>query len=167
MVTTCRDYFPTPLPEKVESIDELIKIGKREVHYKVRYSSIDDSAAKEPHRYLEKALVLMGEQGIQNGNLEFDIRYHIGLYLEHTDRSDQARPHLERCISLKPEDTLSRELLGKVYHNMGEHGKSLEQFNIAICLLPLTSIARNINVFYAIREYLETTRIGSSIRGLF
>jgi len=112
-------------------------------------------AIPEADLYFARALDLMRQQRIQSPELEFDIKLHLGAYLGLMCRYDEAVPHFERCVELKPQDIKARTVLAIVYRDVERPAESARQYREVAGLSSFYSLGKYSSLAKALRQYLK------------
>lgn len=144
-------------PEQINSIDELIQEGKSRVNITIMVGAALGPAIPEADLYFKRALGLMNLQGAPNPEKEYEARLWLAVYLAMNWKKEEALPHFERCVELKPQDIEARIGLAKVYGDVKRPAESARQYREATRLSNFSSLSKYSNLVRVLAQYLKAT----------
>lgn len=117
-------YHKNPAPEYIDSIDRLLEEGKSRMQTTLMVGHVFGPAFPPAEAYYERALQI----GIPDPRQEYEARFSLGTLLAAEWKREEATPHIERAVALRPQDPRSRNVLGRLYENSGRFAEASKEF---------------------------------------
>ncbi len=141
-------------PGQINCIDDLLYEGKRRIQTTLIAGFAFGPAVPPAEAYYERAFQI----GFPDSDKEHRARHNLGAFLARCYRKEEAIPHLQRAVELKPQNARSRYVLGRLYEDTGRFAEASREFWEAARMIRSPR-----SLYHALVNYIKVQRERDSI----